>query len=134
MWQSLSFYKGNKAHKDVIQSFEEIHWSRRDLQAFIIQCDYDENNWEVLWEHHEEIISLKDLLKWDIVGESQDDWKQKDKYHVFLTFSTLGCSSLEVVMTANISIKGFTLAPDTPRSGQQGNITHLSNHQHWWMT
>lgn len=71
------------------------------------------------------------VLKLNIVEESQDDWKYKDDYKV-LTLSILGCSNLEVVMTAHISIKGFIGAPDdTPRSGQQGNIIHPSKHQHW---
>ena len=62
-----------------------------------------------LGERWEEITSLAwvVVLKSKFVGESQDDWKHKDKYSV-LSLSIPGRSSLEVVMSAHISIKALS--------------------------
>lgn len=64
------------------------------------------------------------VLKSKVVGESQDDWKCEDKYSVLLTLRIVGCSSLEVVMTAHISIKALSEL-QTDQGQDNKEISHI---------
>lgn len=118
----LSVVRLDKRNQNCLGHFEEIIQADKGRQTFVTHdAEYHtRQKYKGLCRHKQEITNSAWVLgqKWHTVRESQDDWKQNDKYTA-LPRSTLGFSGLEVVRMAPRSITAVIWASDIPRSRQQ---------------
>lgn len=96
----LSVVRLDKENQNCLRHFEEIIQADKGRQTFVTHDaeDHTRQSYKGLCGHKQEITNSAGVLgqKWHTVRESQDDWKQNDKYTA-LPRSTLSFSGLEVV-------------------------------------